>query len=274
MNLYETLTAAIRDLETNGYDSTERVARWSEEIRLAAEREMLPPATMAKRLRDLLGAKYDTFLRSGLYKAHPGIARYTVERLKPAMRRELDRRIVSSADLIRLNRQEAIEKTLRRFAGWATSIPAGGTDAVDTIETKTELRKALKQLPFVERRVLIDQGHKMIAAVNQVVAEGGGALAMVWHSRWRVAGYDYREDHKERDRQVYAIRGNWALQKGLMRKGPAGYADEITKPAEEVFCQCSGQWLYSLRALPRDMLTDKGIEELARVRKQLATGGN
>ena len=109
---------------------------------------------------------------------------------------------------------------------------------------------------------------------QEIRAEGGGALAMVWHSRWRVAGYDYREDHKERDRQVYAIRGNWALQKGLMRKGPAGYADEITKPAEEVFCQCTGQWLYSLRALPRDMLTDKGIEELARVRKQLATGGN
>jgi hypothetical protein len=89
---------------------------------------------------------------------------------------------------------------------------------------------------FDERRVLVDQGHKLISAINRTVAEEGNAIAGTWHSHWRQAGYDYREDHKERDDHVYAIRGNWAIKDGLMKVGPAGYSDEITQAAEEPFC--------------------------------------
>ena len=101
-----------------------------------------------------------------------------------------------------------------------------------------------------------------------MVASEGGAIALIWRSHWRQAGYDYREDHKDRDSQVYAIRGsgNWALQQGLMRPGPPGYYEDITAVGEEIFCRCWAEYIYRLGSLPDDMLTKKGAETLAQAR--------
>jgi hypothetical protein len=204
-----------------------------------------------------------------ILKAHPGVARYTIERLKPRLRVELDRRVAVSKGLIKLNRDQMIEKTTQRFAGWASSVPAGGSRAVDVKDVKQNIRKSLAQLPFEERRVMIDQGAKFISALNEIVATEGGAIAARWHSQWRRNGYHYRHSHKERDQKVYAIRGNWAMDKGLMKAGKAGYYDEITKPGEEVFCSCSATYVYNLRDLPDDMLTNKGRAALEEARAQI-----
>jgi len=270
MNLYQVITAAVRDLEAHGYDSIERVARWSALIREAAEKELVPPSVLAATLRDSLGDKYRSLVEGeGLAKKHKGIERFTLDRIKPKLRAELDRRIMASAEIVKLNREQAIEKTLQRFRGWATSIPIGGSGAVDTNPVKANIRKSMAQLPFEERRVLIDQGHKLVAAINNIVATDGGAIAMVWESHWRQAGYNYRKDHKDRDGMTYAIRGCWAMGNGLMKKGPAGYLDEITQVGEEPFCRCSGKYIYSLRDLPEDMITAKGAESMAAARAKI-----
>ncbi|VEB00978.1 Uncharacterised protein [Klebsiella pneumoniae] len=60
------------------------------------------------------------------------------------------------------------------------------------------------------------------------------------------------------DKLIYLIRGNWAQKNGYVKAGPAGYLDEITQPGEEVFCRCYVTYLYNLRSIPEDMLTQKG----------------
>ena len=159
-----------------------------------------------------------------------------------------------------------MEKTLRRFQGWSTSIPPGGSAEPDKQKAKSDIRKGLASLPFVERRVLIDQGRKLGAAINATVAEGGGAIAGIWRSNFRQPGYDYREDHKERDNQVYLVRGSWAQERGLVKVGTAGYIDDITQPAEEPFCRCRYIYLYHLRQMPDEMITAKGRTELEKVK--------
>jgi hypothetical protein len=191
------------------------------------------------------------------------VARWMVERLRPQLRAELDQRIMASANLIKLNRREEMARTLGRFSGWATSIPKGGTTAADRRAVKEEIRKPLASLPYRERLVLNDQGHKLVASLNDIVAKGNGAIAYVWRSHWRQAGYDYREDHKERDGNVYALRGNWAIERGLMKVGPAGYYDDVTAVGEEVNCRCFVTALYVLRSLPQNMLTGKGRAAIA-----------
>jgi hypothetical protein len=62
------------------------------------------------------------------------------------------------------------------------------------------------------------------------------------------------------------VRGCWAVEKGLIKPGPAGYTDEITRPAEEPFCGCYYRYLYNLRDLPANMLTEKGKEALQAAR--------
>ena len=266
MTFYEVITAAVRDISDNGYDPI-RVDGWLRQIQQAAERDMVSPEVLDRTLRASLEGLYKRYVERGaLLQYSPGVSRFTLDKIKPQLRAELDRRIMASAQLIKMNREEAIQKTLRRFAGWSTSIPQGGSDVVEKNEVKSDIKKSLKQLPFEERRVLIDQGHKFTAAISETLASDGGAIAAVWHSNWRQRNYNYRKDHKERDLKVYAVRGNWAQKKGLMRAGPDGYTDEITKPAEEPFCRCHYQWLYHLRELPEDMLTEKGCNELLRLR--------
>lgn len=264
------LKAAVEDIAAHGYDSADRVAFWSEQIRAAAERTLRSPDAIDRMLREGLAAIYRRLIDRGIIiKQHPGLSRHTIDMVAPQLRGELDRRILAAADLIKLNRDEAVQKTLHRFQGWATSVPKGGSDIIDKRKVVGDLKKPTAQEKFRDRRVEIDQGHKLIASINETIANGNGALAIIWKSHWRQANYDYREDHKGRDGKCYAIRGNWALLRGLMSKGPNGYYDEITAVAEEPFCRCDGVYVYNVGSLPDDMLTAKGRAELERVRAKV-----
>lgn len=268
---YEVLASAVADLTERGFDSIERVAFWSARIREAAASALMPEYELERMLRERMAEIYGRLVERGaIIKYNPGVERFTLEKVRPALRDELDRRIMAAANLIKLNRRAAIDKTLQRFQGWATSIPVGGSGAVEKGKTKQDIRKSLAQLPFEERRVLIDQGMKLTASLSEILAKDGKALAGVWHSHWRQAGYDYREDHKERDEQVYLLRDTWALERGLIKPGPAGYYDKITSTGEEPFCRCYMTWLYRLRDLPAELLTATGRAELAQARAGIA----
>lgn len=261
------VSAAVDDVAEHGFDSEGRIAHWTRMIREAAEREMKSPEKMEEMLSGALRSIYQKLIDRGeIARFHQGVGRFTIEKVRPALRAELDRRIMASASLIRLNREKAMGDTLRRFQGWSTSIPKGGTEADKKSKTKRDMKVALGRLPFEERRVLIDQGHKLTASLSEILAKDGAAIACEWHSHWRQAGYDYREDHKERDGQVYLLRGCWAHEQGLAKPGSAGYYDEITSVGEEPFCRCYAKWIYNLGSLPSDMLTKRGEQELKRVR--------
>jgi hypothetical protein len=263
----EVLAEAVRDITENGYDDLARLDYWLKRLRFAATADLPTPEEIQSRMQLAMQSVFDrTFTKSAALKYHPGMPRFTLERLKPFARAELDRRILASTTLIKLNREAAVEKTLQRFSGWATSIPDQGSRVVDKIDVKEHIAKPIQQVKYEARRVSIDQGAKLVAAVNEVVAMQGGAIALRWRSHWRRAGYDYREDHKERDQLIYLIRDSWAKQQGLVKVGPAGYYDDVTAAAQEPFCQCYVVALYALRDLPEGMLTEKGRKLLEETR--------
>ena len=186
MNFYDTVNAAVLDIALHGYDSQARIDQWVQRIEAAARASLVPPDVLERALRaNLMGTYARLVDKGGLLKTHKGVARFTLDRVRPQLRAELDRRIAMSAQLIKLNRSAMIAKTTQRFTGWASSVPPGGSDAVDRRETTGEIRKALGQLPFEERRVMTDQGHKLIGDINNIVAVAGGAIAAQWRSHWR-----------------------------------------------------------------------------------------
>lgn len=257
---YDQVTAAVRHFQRFGFTSQAELDEWVHRLRTSALLKMQDPAKTEREIAVALGSRYNQLvIKGGLTRQMPAIKAFTLERVKPQLRRELDRRISVSASLIKLNRDEAIDKTLRRFQGWATSIPEGGSKVVEVKDEKDNIRKALTTLPFLERRVVVDQTHKLVDSITNIVAVEGGAIAARWHSPWRRQGYDARKDHKERDEKVFAIRGCWAFEKGLMKAGPNGYTDEIERPGEFVYCSCRYEYIFYLTSLPPDMLTKKGM---------------
>lgn len=240
---FEVVTAAINDLVTFGYDTEERVAYWVDMLRNAAQADMVSELELEQQLRRVLQTAYERLVEKGtLLQHHQGVSKFTLDWIRPKLRGELDRRIVASANLIKLNREQTVADTLRRFQGWATSIPIGGIREPDRKEIKNGIRKDLRGLPYRERRVLIDQAAKLNASISAVLAGDNEAIAAQWRSHFQETGYNFRPDHRARDSRykgadwVYAIRGNWAIQQGLMKAGEAGYTDTMTQPAEEVYC--------------------------------------
>lgn len=152
-------------------------------------------------------------------------------------------RIRGAVDLIRLNRDEQIEKELKRFAGWA----AGANPARKPDPGLGKL-KSLSRLPFEARRVSIDQGHKLLAAIDDVIAVENGAIARKWRHIHPHAGYQSRPEHIGRDGIVYSVRGS-----GVPKAGRP-YVDELPdQPGELPYCRCWFEPVYSEEDLPMDM---------------------
>lgn len=101
-------------------------------------------------------------------------------------------------------------------------------------ETASHIQKAAEKVDYEARRVMIDQNHKLIANIDNVIATSNNAIAAIWHSHWRRPGYDFREDHKERDQLYYLIRGNWA-QKRVREIRACRLPGRNHQPGEEVF---------------------------------------
>lgn len=272
MNTFtRTVRDAVKFFLQHGFSSREELERWQSVIRQAAEGETAGDyASMVS--RNLTHAYDLQIYRAGALKRHPGISLFTINHLEPRLRAELDRRIMASVDLISLNRKKAVDTTLSRFSGWASSIPSADTIALSGIqgtmmETAKHIQKSAEQMDYEARRVMIDQNHKLIANIDNVIATSNNAIAAIWHSHWRRPGYNYREDHKERDQLYYLIRGNWAQKNGYVKVGPAGYLDGITQPGEEVFCDCYVTYIYNLRSIPEYMLTKKGQKFMESMKK-------
>ena len=180
---YETLTAAVREFSLRGFEGEEQLAEWVRRIREAAERDMVDTRTLEAEMAASFRTIFDNMVdKGGILRYHDGLPAWRLAQLKPRLRPEFDRRVMANAMLIKDNRERAVGQTLQRFSGWATSIPAGGSRVVDKVDVKSGIRKSLARLPFEERRVLIDQGHKFVGDLNLIIAHDGGAIAGEWHS--------------------------------------------------------------------------------------------
>ena len=146
-SFFDVLTRAARHFQTHGYISKDELEDWLRQIDRAMRASLTPQYVLEKMMRDTLGSVYERLVeRGGVLRANPGVERWTLERIKPSLRAELDRSILASANLIKLNREEAITKTIRRFSGWATSIPAGGSKATDKAEAKKRFNEMMTEI--------------------------------------------------------------------------------------------------------------------------------
>lgn len=256
MTFFQIINQAIAEFLQYGFDDVKRLQYWLDKIKLSAEAHLLPESVMNQKMEKALNQAFHRLVtKNGLVSKN--VSKYDVTKLSGKLRAELDRRIVASANLIKDDREQSIRMVLRRFEGWATSIPAGGTKIKPTPKEKANIKKGMTNIAFKQRRVIIDQTHKLISNINEIVAVDNGAIAARWHSHWQQPHYDYREDHKERDNKIYAIRNSWAVKEGYITP-INGYTDDITSPAEEVFCRCNYVYLYNLRQV-KDLLTPKGL---------------
>lgn len=224
------------------------------QIRGALEGAFPSDEQIVEEVAKRLGARFRQGLKS-LPKRHKGfVGRLGPEIISDQYRPMLRQRIHASAQLIRLNRDQEIERQLKRFVGWATGSVPSQAKRSDKGELSKGLTKSLQQESFERRRVCIDQSHKLLAAVDDVIAIEHGAIAKKWRHVIPHAGYQSREEHLKLDGKVFAVRNNEMLKARRMTKAGRPYAEEVDpQPAVEPGCQCFWESIYDLEDLPDEM---------------------
>lgn len=206
-------------------------------------------------------------------KSH-GVSLFTIDKIRPEFRPELEKRIRESAELIpecsTYNRIELIENALLRAykSGWISS-----SSKRETVDSKVYLKAKKILNPFVGKGdedlnavacVNCDQSHKLTANIHATIAQQGGALGAIWHSRiYPTEEYsDFQDEHQARQNKTFLIRDSWAEKEGLVKASVDGYLDEITQPQDCFMCFCSLGYIHSLARLPPEMLTHKGLKRI------------
>jgi hypothetical protein len=139
-------------------------------------------------------------------------------------------------------------------------VPIGGTKDKATKSRIAEIKRELRSLVKWNRLFYTYKARSFPTEIDYVfVLASDDPLAAIWEYCGLDAQGEYQMTyhHQQRDGCVYAVRGSWAIEKGLMKVGQAGYLDEISRPGQEIGCMCSLQWVTSLASVPAEMLTVK-----------------
>jgi hypothetical protein len=195
-----------------------------------------------------------------LHKRHE-IEGYIIAALYFLLRDEKDNRIFSAKQLTKMRREETKDTVMRRFAGWASSIPVNRT-ITNKQEIVNFIVKPIKELPKHEKTIVEDQTRKMVSNMDMIVASEAGAIGYFWHSLFRVPGYNYREEHKhlDLDGKFIILKDSWAYKAGYIKRGNQIFQDDIECPGELPNCKCTAKYVYDINSVPKDCLTIKGLE--------------
>jgi hypothetical protein len=271
MTFTQTINEIIAEVMKYGFDTEQRLKNLTFKLKIAFIKSTKSELELQGQIREQLGKTFNKLLNQKNL-VHPEVKSFTLQSIKPKLRAELEKRILASADLIKYRKEESTARVLKDFQGWMTSVPKGGTKSPAVKKQGNKLKKLTQTENYYQRRISIDQASKLNSAIKEIVAVDEGAIAGIWHSKGEdEPNYDARQDHLERARKIYIVRDSWADKQGFI-KPIWGYTDEITKPAEEVNCRCSYQYIFSLRKLPEDYLTVKGKNALESAKKQLLNG--
>ncbi|MGH7715521.1 MAG: hypothetical protein ACREML_05935 [Vulcanimicrobiaceae bacterium] len=259
------LRQAIRHFAAAGYSSESDLQTWIARLHEALDAEIGTDEGAHRLVAGVLEAVYEKDVsKRAVLRRIPGVLRYTLENVKPELRAELDRRIFAAADLIKINRRKRKAQTLQRFAGWVSSVPRAGSQAQHLRTVASQIAAPAQQAKWEARRLAVDQGHKLSAAVAHVVAQGNGAIAAIWHDRGeKDRSYHARPHHLARSGTLFLIRDSWAINQGLIRRGSRPYLDEIEQPAELPFCSCTAEYIVTPRELPQECVTARGRRWIA-----------
>lgn len=216
----------------------------------------LPKKDYAVPLRN----KFSQDMQKGIFRRHK-LAPYLIASIYELLRDERDKKIHDTRLLTSMRREDAENTSMRRFAGWVTSIPASKA-AVNKREAIKFIADPIKQLPKHEKLIVDDQKRKMESGLDYIVAKENDALGYYWHSMFRVPNYDYRVEHKHNDIDglFIILKDSWAYKQGLIKKGNQLFQEEIEQPGQLPNCKCSAKYVYALSEIPNDCLTIKGLE--------------
>lgn len=187
------------------------------------------------------------------------------ELLLPKMRRAFDSCVNDAKVHAGQFRQRELLAALNTFEQWARSIPLGGTKEKSFRDEVRSVRQILKSFSKWEKYYFYAKRSNFYNEIERIIAEYNGAIA----ARWRFSSCCEEPMHKERDKKVYLIRDNWAIEKGFIDDHEAKFTDDLPLPFNDG-CMCSYCYLSHVGDLPAELLTPNGKNAKKEIENKLA----
>lgn len=163
---------------------------------------------------------------------------------------------------------DQIDNLLRQIMVILRSVPVGGGNLKSYRPQISQIKREVRCLGQWDSLFYTFKAASFLSEVDYLFQIRSGAIAAIWHYNDLDEQGDHPPllDHRKRDQQVYVVRGNWAITKGLMTAGTVGFLDDITRPKQQAGCMCWCQFIYGFRNLPPSLLTDAGRAAHSRAR--------
>lgn len=215
----------------------------------------------------------DFYTKEGYKKTNKGISKVKMSDLREEFKKEMEKKITVSFNLIKNADDELKQRLASRFLNWLTidspevrGSGASKTSLLNFLDFAKENGIARDRAEFI----INDQKRKMIAEFDMIIARENGAIGGFWITRKdkRVVGDpngDYPNptpahgDHYDREGKFFIYKESWAYKKGYVK-------GEIYEDLEDggvgvaIGCRCRMQNIYDLRDIPTANLTKKGKE--------------
>lgn len=234
------------------------------------------PETRNKNVASTLYVKYDTWLNEGYRKNHKDLRGYTLDDIRPDLRKELQKRTYEALSKIDIDDKELMNKLEDIFVHWVVDEPdKAGEKSEKNLKKRLKLTKEEKEKRKKIQRIMIDQSMKLQSNLDNIIARSHQAVGFIWKTRRddKVAGNPAGKypnvdknstvhgDHYSRQDKIYFFRdNNWALENGLLDKANIEYAEfPDGLPGQPLNCRCYASYIYDLYDLPASMLSVKGI---------------
>ena len=252
MSFPKLLKEAAKHFTRHGYTSQADINDWRVRLLTAAEQHLDPEGARDKIRRSLSSAFFKAIGEGRIAKRHGSVHKFTIDRLEPHLRDELERRMFAAQELVDGDKRATLERIHNRFLGLATAGPNPG----EAQAAAQGIGKAARDSKAQERMTAVDQTKKLVAGLDEIIAKDGDSIGGYWDATYDIAR-KHRPEHAARHDRFYVRRGSWADTQGLVRH-PDGYMDEWDFPGVLINCQCEYRYVYDLSDCPEEALTAKG----------------
>jgi len=275
--LADAINAAINELLKNGWTPS-LIKCWRDELERVLDEEAMSPIDAGDavqryyqnyldRIIEVKGLPFRSIVSSDDKQA-AGITGIGMEGkfelLLPKIRSAFDSCVNDVKAHAGQFRQRELLAALNTFEQWALSIPLGGTKEKSFRDEARSVRLELKSFSKWDKYFAQVKSRNFMNEINRIIAEFNGAIAARWHFR----SLCEEPMHKERDGEIYLIRGNWASEKGFIDDHKTKFTESLSLPGNDG-CMCSYCHLSGLRDLPAELLTPKGKDALADSNKRV-----
>lgn len=219
--------------------------------------------------------KYNSFLKKGAYNISPAIFKYKIKDLKPAFRKELEKSINNSLNLITTQDITFINKIRNNLLNYCSNTQLKRTQSQfwEDVLPKNYNSRSWQNM------VIRDQQKKMVGNMAYITATRNNAIGFIWKNRKDIRvvgnpsglypkGNEKHNNHWNRENKLYLFKDSDFIRRGLIKKsGDVEYAEDIKDglPSQAINCRCTMRILYRLYEIPenyRYIITEKGLKEI------------